>query len=149
MQTHFKKVKLFFWVVVIVGILVGFIIAAVRLPSFYQNSKSKVPSSQNRDDEKEVVSYRGSLTGTYECLPHKAGGDVQTLECAFGIKTDKGDHYALDFNLMSQSRPDLKVGERFSANGLVTPIEMLSSEYLRNTYDVKGVFSVTDSLRKI
>lgn len=36
-----------------------------------------------------------SIKGTVVCLPHKDTSGVQTLECAFGIKDEKGKHYGL------------------------------------------------------
>jgi len=94
-----------------------------------------------------VESYRGTLSGEYVCLPHKDTSGPQTDECAFGLKTDTGEYYAVDFALMSQTAPQLAMGERFSANGVITPIEMLSSDHWR-IYDIKGIFSVTDSFEK-
>lgn len=89
--------------------------------------------------------YRSSLAGEYVCLPHKDTNGVQTDECAGGIRTSSGEYYAIDLNLMSQQHRPLIVGEKISANGLVTPIERLSSGHWQK-YEVKGIFSVTDSL---
>ncbi len=70
------------------------------------------------------------------------------MECAFGIKTDDGKYYEMDFNLMSQMQPsDLQTGQRISANGTFTPIEMLSTDMWRNNYNIVDIFSVTDSLQ--
>lgn len=92
-----------------------------------------------------VESYRTSLTGVQVCLPHKDSTGPQTLECAQGIKTEDGDYYALDFSLMSQIPAEIEVGNTFTATGLVTPIELLSSDHWQ-MYDIQGIFSVTDSL---
>lgn len=93
-----------------------------------------------------VVSTRMSLSGTIICLPH-IDQSTQTKECAIGLKTNTDTYYSLDFNLLSSVRPDLRVGEPLNANGIFTPIEMLSSEFLRKTYPVRGIFSVTDLIR--
>lgn len=95
-----------------------------------------------------VVSYRGTLTGEYVCLPHTDTDGPQTMECALGIKTDVGEYYAVDFAAMSQIPPALITGDRFSANGLITPIELLSTDYWQ-IYDIEGIFSVTDSVQKL
>jgi hypothetical protein len=89
-----------------------------------------------------VQAYRGTLTGKYVCLPHTDPA-VQTKECAAGILTD---YYALDLGLMSQFPPTLSPGNRFSAAGVITPIELLSTDQWRQ-YPVMGIFSVTDSLK--
>jgi hypothetical protein len=95
----------------------------------------------------EIERYRGTLSGEFLCLPHVDTAGPQTDECAFGIRTDAGEYYALDFALMSQMAPELTPGERFSASGMITPIELLSTDHWRK-YPVVGIFSVTDSVEK-
>lgn len=97
-----------------------------------------------KQEPNDVVSYRATLEGEVTCLPH-VGDGPHTMECAYGLKTDAGEYYALDLALMSQQATMPETGERISANGTVTPVEMLSSDHWR-TYDIEGIFSVTDSL---
>lgn len=102
------------------------------------------------DQEKNAGSnsyepYRASLSGEYVCLPHKISNGPQTDECAFGIKTETGEYYAVDLSPMSQQHEALTVGEFISAKGLVTPIERLSTDQWQK-YNVEGMFSITDSL---
>lgn len=92
--------------------------------------------------------YRTTLTGIHVCLPHKDTSGPQTLECALGMQTDNGDYYALDFTMLSQGVPNIPTGRRFQATGLVTPVEWLSSDHWQK-YDIKGIFSVTDSLQEL
>jgi hypothetical protein len=91
---------------------------------------------------------RTTLTGTYVCLPHTNSTSTQTDECITGIKTDDGLYYALDFGPLSQTLPQLKAGDRISANGLLVPKEQLSTDYW-NKYPITGIFSVTDSLKQL
>lgn len=84
---------------------------------------------------------RITLEGEYVCLPHRDTTGVQTDECAAGIRTDTA-YYALDFALASQTS-ELTVGDRFTASGIFTPVETLSSDRWQQ-YDIKGIFSVTD-----
>lgn len=90
--------------------------------------------------------YRATLSGVQTCLPHKDTSGPQTLECAIGIETDAGEYYSLDFNLMSQIPVEIQNGERFTASGIVTPIERLSTNHWQK-YNVQGIFSVTDSVQ--
>lgn len=94
-----------------------------------------------------IVPYRATLSGEFVCLPHTDTSGPQTTECAFGLKTDSGEYYAIDFNLMSQTPPQLATGERFSASGTITPVEMLSSNHWQQ-YPIVGIFSVTDSVER-
>lgn len=94
---------------------------------------------------KTTEPYRTTLSGERVCLPPKDTSLPNTLECAIGLKTDMGKYYALDYNLMSQAMPEVQNGQRFTAAGLVTPIENLSAD-LWQRYEVAGIFSVTDSM---
>lgn len=99
---------------------------------------------QEKQGENTYEPYRATLSGEYLCLPHSETSDLQTTECAFGLKTETEEYYAIDFYLMSQEHTELAVGTRISANGLVTPIERLSTDYWK-IYPIEGIFSVTDS----
>lgn len=104
--------------------------------------------SETEDDMPNTTTYepyRATLTGETVCLPHRDTRGPQTMECAYGVRLDDGTHYAVDLTLMSQGPMDFQIGKRMTASGVVTPIERLSSDHWR-TYDVKGIFSVTDSL---
>lgn len=89
--------------------------------------------------------YTATLSGEYLCLPHTDQTGPQTEECAFGIKTDVGEYYAVDFNQMPDFQLELSAGKRFTANGTITPIERLSSNHWQK-YPVVGIFSITDSV---
>jgi hypothetical protein len=93
----------------------------------------------------QVDRYRATLSGEVVCLPHADTDGPHTMECAIGLKTDGGEYYALDFALMSQQHDPVDTGERLTANGTVTPLEMLSSDHWQK-YAIEGIFSVTDSL---
>lgn len=92
-----------------------------------------------------VEAQRVTLEGVVDCLSHKDTSGPQTLECAIGFRTDDGKSYALDTNLMPQPVLDYTTGDRIQANGIVTPIEALSSDQWQK-YDIDGIFSITDSL---
>jgi hypothetical protein len=93
-----------------------------------------------------VEPYRSTLSGEYVCLPHKDTTGPQTDECAFGLKTEVGEYYAVDFYLMSQEHQPMTPGDMISATGLVTPIERLNTDQWQK-YPIEGIFSITDSLQ--
>ncbi len=61
------------------------------------------------------------------------------------MRTDTGDYYAIDFGLMSQTKPKFKEGDYLTASGVLTPMEMISSDRTRGIIG-KGIFSITDSI---
>lgn len=116
----------------------------VLVGAFYAfNSYIYTQKQQGADGEP----YRGTLSGEAVCLPHK-DPTLGTKECALGMKTDVGEHYVLDLTLLSQEQPAFQTGDRFTATGLITPIERLSTDQWQN-YAVVGVFSVTDSVERL
>lgn len=126
---------------VIIGAIMGIILIAGI--GFFAYSQQTKPIQKNPSPF--PAPQRTTLTGTYLCLPNTNTSGPQTLECALGIQTDTGIYYAMDFNLLSTITPDIPTGSRISANGIVTPIEQLSSDHWKK-YPVTGIFSVTDSL---
>jgi len=119
------------------------LVIAVLVAGFY--ALNAYIYAEKQGDPSDVRSYRGTLSGEIVCLPHRGDGP-HTLECAMGLKTDVGEHYALDLTAMSQEHPPLDTGKRFTANGLITPVEMLSNDHWQR-YDIEGIFSVTDSAK--
>ncbi len=109
---------------------------------------SYIYNRKQGDPTKHIGPYRGSLMGTFVCLPHTDSTPLQTLECAYGIKTDTGEYYVLDLSPISNSPPAIAQGDHFVANGNITPIEYISSNQWQK-YPVVGIFSVTDSVKKI
>lgn len=87
-----------------------------------------------------------TITGVWECLPHKDQSGPQTDECAFGIAKDQSDgHYAIDTSLMSQYPVDFATGTHVQVTGIVTPADQLNSIQI---YDIDGIIRAT-SIAKI
>ncbi len=88
----------------------------------------------------EVRSETVTLTGTYSaCLPRH--DNFSTTACYEGMKTNDGSFYILDYNMYTETKPTFKSGDQFTATGLFTPIEMLSSSQWQDSI-AKGIFSV-------
>lgn len=87
-----------------------------------------------------------TVTGIWECLPHKDRTGPQTMECAFGLAKDQSDgHYAISTVLMSQYPVDFATGTHVRVTGVLTPANQLSSI---QKYDIDGVIQAT-SITKI
>lgn len=94
------------------------------------------------------VPSRATIKGEYVCLPYKDSAMPNDGDCKAGLLTEDGTYYALDFAMASQTVPTLSVGDRFSADGLVVLLEELSTD-MWNVYPIRGIFSVTDSFKRI
>ncbi len=109
-------------------------------------TESPEQNSGTFPDTDQIVPRNITVEGYWECLPHKDTTGPQTLECAFGIKTERGDgHYAIDTRLMSTYPIDSPTGAKVRVTGILTPVEMLSSI---QRYDIDGIISAT-SIEKI
>mgnify|MGYP000851018445 FL=1 len=93
-----------------------------------------------------TASVTTSFTGTYECLPHKDKDGIHTMECAFGIATDDGVHYAIDLQDVPEYM-NTSMGSRIQVSGIYVPLEAISSTRW-STYDIKGIVRVS-SFRKL
>ena len=130
--------KILFVVIVFMLIVVG---GFFVLNTYIYNEKQATIEEMGKSYEP----YPATLSGEYICLPHVDQTGPQTDECANGIKTDVGEYYAVDMNLISQTPTELKTGQHFTASGVITPIERLSTDHWRK-YPIVGIFSITDSL---
>ena len=78
------------------------------------------------------------LTGESVCLPHKNPGEMQTMECAYGLQVDD-KYYALDLGSFIM---DFQTGETVNIEGTFVPLEALSSDQWQK-YDIEGIVTVT------
>jgi len=131
------------------GRAIGFVIViliAGLVALFFKYTKSDVTiptvipvatTTPIEDVQPQQITVKGSYIG---CLPRH--DNFSPDECIEGVKAEDGSYYALDFNLLSETRPLLKAEQTFTASGMFTPVEMLSSDRLRGGV-AKGIFSVT------
>lgn len=101
----------------------------------------RVPQEVPRDVV-DATPQNMTLSGAYECLPHVDTTGPQTEECAFGVRTDEGDYYAINFGQSAGAMEQFKAGAHIVAEGFMVPKEALSSDQW-SKYTMKGVFTVT------
>ena len=83
-----------------------------------------------------------TLSGVYECLPPVDPSGISTTECAFGVRTDSGEYYAVNFGQSAEAMEQFQAGARMKADGFVVIKEALSSDQWAK-YNMKGIFTVT------
>lgn len=86
-----------------------------------------------------------TLSGTYVCLPHLDTSGPQTEECAFGLQSDDGQYYAVNFGQSAGAMEQFQSGAHIKAEGFVVIKEALSSDHWQK-YNMKGIFTVTRML---
>lgn len=126
------------------NVITTLVLACVLIGGFfalYTYTHTTKQNNQNIVSNPVATSYAADLTGRFICLTPKVGV-VATKECRFGLVLATGEQYALDFNRLNQI-PSIQNGRRFTAEGLVTPVESLSSDEWQK-YEIRGIFSVTE-----
>lgn len=87
-----------------------------------------------------------TLSGVFTCLPHTNTSGPQTMECAFGMKTDEGAYYAVNFGESASAMQQFQSGAHITAEGFVVSKEALNTDQW-NRYNMKGIFTVTRVLQ--
>lgn len=80
-----------------------------------------------------------TLTGEFICLPHKNKGQIQTMECAFGLKTAGGEYYALSDPEMKYLM-DIPTGKQITVSGIIDPTDTRAN----SIYDIVGTLNVKE-----
>ncbi len=123
-------------IVSLLGLLAVLVVAYIAVSLFLPTREAAVLDSTPRNV---------TLSGTYGCLPHADTSGPQTMECAFGLQTDDGDWYAVNFGASENAMEQFQSGVHVRAEGNVVIKEALSSDYWQK-YDMKGIFTVTNVL---
>ncbi len=121
-----KKIMLIVGVVIVLG---GLLVYA-----FFMN---KTPH-----DVLDPTPQNVTLSGTYVCLSHINPGEVQTQECVFGLKTDDGLYYMVNFGASANAAELFNSGARITAEGFMVIKEALSTNQW-DAYNMKGIFTIT------
>ncbi len=121
--------KTLFDIAIVAAVVVAGFIAYVSMPA--KNAEQLDATPQNV-----------TLSGTYTCLPHLNTSGPQTLECAFGLKTDDGVYYAINFGASAGAMEQFQSAAHITAEGFVVPKEALSTDQWAK-YNMKGIFTVT------
>lgn len=99
-------------------------------------------NEKTMDKDLDSTPQSATLSGTYVCLPHLDTTGPQTEECAFGLKTDDGIYYAVNFGASATAMEQFKSNAYVTAEGFVVIKEALSSNQWAK-YNMKGIFTIT------
>jgi hypothetical protein len=83
-----------------------------------------------------------TLSGTYVCLPLIDNKKSVTDECVFGIKTDDGVYYMVNFGQTALAKDQFDTRSHITAEGFVVIKEALNTDQWAK-YTMKGIFTIT------
>lgn len=83
-----------------------------------------------------------TLSGTYVCLPLTDPQAAQTNECVYGLRTDDGLYYMVNFGQSAAAKEQFDKRAHITAEGFVVPREALSTDQWVK-YNMKGIFTIT------
>jgi hypothetical protein len=131
------------------NLIIGLGAMAVALVLYVSWSATEgVPTTTDTDASTPVPSTAVStddfvtLTGTYTCLP-LLDGSVSTTDCAFGIRTDDGKYYAVNFGAGAGSMADFRDGARITARGTIILAAALNPNSW-SKFQSEGLFTILE-----
>ncbi|MFZ2523369.1 MAG: hypothetical protein WAW92_03195 [Minisyncoccia bacterium] len=127
MPKHINKIA----VIAIVAVILPIILAS--------NKKITMP-------EDTATPQNVTLSGTYVCLPFIDTKAPSSEECVFGLLTDDGVYYMVNFGQSASAKAEFDRRARITALGFVTPKEALSTDHWV-PYNMKGIFTITKMLK--
>jgi hypothetical protein len=104
----------------------------------------------HKDSRQDILPINGgpitiTLSGTYVCLPFIDTKMPASGECVFGLKTDDGVYYMVNFGQSASAKQQFDKRAHITAEGFVTPKEALSTDHWV-PYNMKGIFTITKTL---
>lgn len=123
-------------------VLLVLTVAAVAVIGYFAYTQVSVKSALGGDQPLDPTPQNVTLTGTFECLPHTDTSGPQTMECAFGFKTDDGIRYAVNFGASASAAELFRSGAHVTADGFTVIKEALSTDQWEK-YDMVGIFTIT------
>lgn len=126
-------------------LLIAFLVVAGGILAVWWPTRNQTATDLSQDESQlaQPQSKTVTMTGSYECLPHRDTSGPQTLECAFGLLM--GDTYfAIDTSEIGNNiLTTLNTGDQITVSGQLTPVDQLDPESRLQTYDIAGVIQAT------
>lgn len=104
-----------------IGLVVMVILAVFAIGSIFVLNQVPQQSAQTPSSTALPKSQPIEIIGEMICLPHKDDSAFQTMECAFGLKSEDGTYYALSDTDETYKNVSQPTGEKYKAVGQFTP----------------------------
>ncbi len=105
-----------------------------------------VPRKSDPQESPDPVPRNVTLSGTYTCLPLIDPSTPPSGECVFGLKTDDGVYYLVNFGQSASAKEQFDRRAHITAEGFVVIKEALSTDQWMR-YTMKGVFTITKLIK--
>ena len=86
-----------------------------------------------------------TLSGTYVCLPFIDSKTPISSECVFGLQTDDGLYYMVNFGQSASAMEEFQKGAHIVADGFYVYKESLNTDQWQK-YNMKGIFTITNKI---
>lgn len=114
------------------------IVGNIALFMSMQTNRAAAPNQPSDASDSWDTVTEGRLT----CLLPRDTGQPTTLECAYGIKSPQGEHYALDTSAFDPALfSELTMDQTIAVTGKVTPLAAVLDTSVKK-YDIVGVIQV-------
>jgi hypothetical protein len=127
----------------------GFAVVALGLGYllFSRTSPQTIPPTQQTQEAVQTTpdapaNTMVTLSGTYVCLPFLPTV-TKTADCAFGIRTDTGEYYAVNFGASAGSMADFRDGAHITARGMIILRADLRPDSW-TSFDIQGLFTIME-----
>ncbi len=118
------------------SILLGGMIVMLVVFYFFRVRTTEVNAPQND------LSTNMTLAGTYECLPSTDPQAPPATDCVFGLRTDTGEHYLVNFGQSASAKEQFDQRAHVRAEGFFVPKEALNTDQWVK-YNMNGIFTIT------
>lgn len=127
-------------------VLIAFLVVAGAALAVWWPTRNQTANNEVLNEDTQVLQPQSqpvTMTGSYECLPHRDTSGPQTLECAFGLLM--GDtYYAIDTSQVGNNvLTTLNTGDQITVSGELTQAEDLDPESRLLIYDIAGVIQAS------
>lgn len=107
-------------------------------------SKPKVGTTASTNVVSNTTSSQNiNITGSYVCLPYLVKKVRSSVDCAYGIKTNDGIYYAVNYATKAGYMDQFIEGQNIEAVGYVTPKDKLVPNRWTD-FEMTGLFTVTE-----
>lgn len=122
-------------------ILLTFVVFALIITGYYFALQTSSP--ERTAIPMDSLPMNVNISGSYVCLPYLDKDRAPSEECVFGLKTDDGVYYMVNFGASASAMKEFQERKHIKAKGFVVLKEALNTDQWV-PYNMKGIFTITE-----